>query len=160
MSAFHVPGVAIAVVKDGRVMKMQGYGYSNRDARMPVTTDTMFKIGSVSKQFIATAVMRLVREHRLGLDDSIAKYISDVPPAWMPITIRQLLSHTAGLRRESPVFDGMKVEPDIVIIRGAYPESLLSAPGTKYAYSNVGYDVLADGSDPHELCVVLAPVKQ
>ena len=144
LAMFKVPGVAIAVVKDGQVVKMQGYGFANRETREPVTTGTVFKIGSVSKQFIATAVMRLVRDRRLQLDDHVRKYFDDLPVAWQLITIRQLLSHTAGLPRESPVFDGMKRVSDIEIIRGAYPVPLLSRPGDQYAYSNLGYYVLSE----------------
>jgi CubicO group peptidase (beta-lactamase class C family) len=144
LAMFKVPGVAIAVVKDGQVVKMQGYGFANRETREPVTTDTVFKIGSVSKQFIASAVMRLVRDRRLTLDDPVRPYFDDLPASWQPITVRQLLSHTAGLPRESPVFDGMKRAPDIEIIRGAYRVPLLSPPGDKYAYSNVGYYVLSE----------------
>ena len=86
---------------------MKGYGRANREDREPVTVDTVFKIGSVSKQFIATAVMLLVRQGRISLDDSISNYFDDLPPPWKSITIRQLLSHTAGLPRESPLFNGL-----------------------------------------------------
>jgi len=144
LAQFKVPGLALAVVKDGQVVKMQGYGFANRENRTPATADTVFKIGSVSKQFFATAIVLLARERRLGFDEPISRYFDDLPPAWKPITIRQLLSHTAGLVRESPVFDGTKNVPDIDIIRGAYAAPLLSRPGDKYAYSNVGYYVLAE----------------
>jgi len=144
LADFHVPGVALAVVKDGQIVKMQGYGRANREAREPVTADTVFKIGSVSKQFLATGIMLLARQGRISLDDSISKYFDDLPSPWTSITIRQLLSHTAGLPRESPRFDGMKQTTDIEIIRGAYAVPLNALPGEKYAYSNVGYYVLAE----------------
>jgi D-alanyl-D-alanine carboxypeptidase len=144
LADFHVPGVALAVIKDGQIVKMQGYGRANREDRVPVTVDTVFKIGSVSKQFIATAIMLLVRQGRISLDDSISKYFDDLPPTWKSITIRQLLSHTAALPRESPLFNGMKRGTDIEIIRGAYAGPLNALPGEKYAYSNVGYYVLAE----------------
>jgi CubicO group peptidase (beta-lactamase class C family) len=144
LAEFHVPGVALAVTKDGRIVKLQGYGLSNREDRAPVTVDTVFKIGSVSKQFIATAIMLLAREGRINLDESISKYFDDLPPPWKSITIRQMLSHTAGLPRESPLFDGMKRGTDMEIIRGAYAVPLSAPPGEKYAYSNVGYYVLAE----------------
>jgi CubicO group peptidase (beta-lactamase class C family) len=86
---------------------LKGYGRANREDREPVTVDTVFKIGSVRKQFIATAVMLLVRQGRISLDDSISNYFDDLPPPWKSITIRQLLSHTAGLPRESPLFNGL-----------------------------------------------------
>jgi CubicO group peptidase (beta-lactamase class C family) len=144
MKEFHVPGLAVAVIKDGTIVKAEGYGVANRETRDPATIDTVFKIGSVSKQFIATGIMLLVRDGRLRLDDPVSRYLADAPVTWRPITIRRLLSHTAGLARESPLFDGSKRVPDIDIIRAAYPLPLLSPPGEKYAYSNLGYWVLAE----------------
>jgi len=140
----NVPSMALAVVKDGTIAKVAAYGTADLERHIAARADTVYKIGSVSKQFIATAVMRLVRDRRLQLDDPIRKYFDDLPAAWQLITIRQLLSHTAGLPRESPVFDGMKRVSDIEIIRGAYPLPLLSRPGDRYAYSNVGYYVLSE----------------
>src|SRR3954462_9024607 len=97
LAQFKVPGLALAIVKDGQIVKMDGYGFADRERRTPVTVDTVFKIGSVSKQFFATAVMLLAREGRVGLDHPISEYIDDLPSPWKPITLRQLLSHTAGL---------------------------------------------------------------
>ncbi len=88
--------------------------------------------------------MILVQEERLGLDDLVSGLLWGTPPAWGGITIRHLLTHTAGLIREAPGFDPLVVQSDADVIESAYPEDLLSAPGEKYAYSNVGYFVLAE----------------
>ena len=88
--------------------------------------------------------MLLVRDGRVGLDNPISQYIHDLPPTWESITIRQLLSHTAGLPRESPVFEGTRPVADIEVIRGAYAVPLVSPPGAKYEYSNLGYYVVAE----------------
>lgn len=138
-----LPGAAIAIVRDGQIVKMAGYGLADRERQLPTTPDAVYKIGSVSKQFVASAIMLLASDGRLAVDDSIARFIPDVPEPWRPITIRQLLTHTAGLVRESPAFDPMKPAPDLAVVRGAYGAPLLFPPGTKWAYSNTGYYALA-----------------
>jgi CubicO group peptidase (beta-lactamase class C family) len=117
MKEFHLPGLALAVVKDGKVIKAQGYGLANVARKTPVTADTVLKIGSVSKQFIATGVMLLARDRRLTIDDPISKYPQDSPASWSAITIRHLLTHTAGLVRESPAFDPNKDQTDAAVLK-------------------------------------------
>jgi CubicO group peptidase (beta-lactamase class C family) len=144
MKEFHLPGLSLAVVRDGKVIKARGYGLANVARRTPVTPDTVLKIGSVSKQFIASGIMLLARDRRLGLDDPISKYLQDAPASWSGITIRHLLTHTAGLVRESPTFDSNKDQSDAAVLKGAYPVPLRFAPGAKWEYSNVGYYALAE----------------
>jgi CubicO group peptidase (beta-lactamase class C family) len=144
MDEFHLPGLSLVVIKDGAIVKVAGYGLANVQGRIPATPDTVYKIGSVSKQFIATGIMLLVQEGRLGLDENISKYLQGTPAAWQPITIRHLLTHTAGLVRESPGFDALKVQSDADVIKAAYAVPLRSAPGEKWEYSNLGYYALAD----------------
>jgi D-alanyl-D-alanine carboxypeptidase len=140
----HVPGVSIAVVKDGVLVKTGGYGTADLEQNVPVRPDTIFKIGSTSKQFIAAGVMLLVQDGKIRVEDKLSKYINDIPEAWQAITIRHLLTHTSGLRRESPTFDPYKVQPDINVIKGAYPVPLNGKTGDNYEYSNVGYYSLAE----------------
>ena len=140
----NIPGLALAVVKDGKVVKAGGYGYADLERKVPMTPDTVMKIASVSKQFIATGIMVLVQDGRLSVDDPVSKYADDTPPAWRPITIRHLLTHTAGLVREAPGFDASRAKPDAEVIRTAYPLPLRFAPGDKYEYSNVGYFILGE----------------
>jgi CubicO group peptidase (beta-lactamase class C family) len=87
--------------------------------------DTVFKIGSVSKQFLASGIMILVQDGKIAIDDKVGKYIEGIPPAWEAITLRHLLTHTAGLTREGPGFDPFRVQPDIDVIKTAYPVPLL-----------------------------------
>jgi CubicO group peptidase (beta-lactamase class C family) len=144
MDKQHVPAVALVVMKDGAVTRAQGYGFADVENRVPTTPETVFKIGSVSKQFIATAIMLLVQDGRLSVDDRVSKYIDGTPPAWAPITIRHLLTHTAGLVREGPGFGFFKIQPDIDVIRSAFPAPLRFPTGEKYEYSNIGYFTLAE----------------
>lgn len=139
-----IPGLALAIVEDGKVIKAAGYGYAELERKIPMTPDTVLKIASVSKQFIATGIMLLVQDRKLSVDDSVRKYIADAPAVWTGITIRHLLSHTAGLVREAPGADISKFQPDMDVIRKAYSAPLHFAPGEKYQYSNVGYFILGE----------------
>jgi D-alanyl-D-alanine carboxypeptidase len=144
MARQKLPGLALAIVRDGTVVKLQGYGVADVRRSMPVTPDTVFKIGSVSKPLIATAVMLLVQDGRLSLDDPVSKYLEGTPDSWTGITIRHFLTHTSGVVREAPAFDPFKVQPVADVIRSAYPLPLRFPTGTKWEYCNVGYFSLAE----------------
>jgi CubicO group peptidase (beta-lactamase class C family) len=92
-----IPGVALGVYRDGQLTKVRGYGLANVEWNAAVTPDTIFQSGSVGKQFTATAVMMLVEEGKVGLDDPIKKYFPDAPETWNDIKVKHLLSHTSGL---------------------------------------------------------------
>ncbi len=140
----HIPGAAVAVLRDGRPVKVRGYGLANVEHQVPATAESVFKIGSISKQFIAAGILVLVGDGKLSLDHSIARYLEDAPAAWKPITLRQLLSHTSGILREGPAFEGLRAKPDIEVIRSAYSRPLVFTPGEKYQYCNVCYFALAE----------------
>jgi CubicO group peptidase (beta-lactamase class C family) len=144
MNDFHLPGLSLAVIKNGEIVKAEGYGLADMDRRIPATRETVYKIGSVSKQFIATAIMLLVQENRLGLDDAISKYLEGTPSSWTPIAIRHLLTHTSGLVRESPAFSPFTIRPDADLIRALHAVPLRFRPGEKWEYSNSGYVALAE----------------
>src|SRR5215469_2073497 len=96
---FHeqIPGIALAVIKDGKILKLATYGLADVDLKIPVTSNTVFRIGSVSKQFVATAIMMLVEEGKISLDAPMRKYLDGTPKPWQKITIRHLLTHTSGI---------------------------------------------------------------
>lgn len=144
MQKRNIPGLALAVVKDGEIIKTKGYGLANVELKVPVTTETVFKIGSVSKPIIAMGIMSLVEEGKISLDDKVSRYLDGTPNAWREITIRHLLSHTSGIVREAPGFDSAKIQADADVIKTAYPLPLTFAPGEKYEYCNVGYFSLAE----------------
>src|SRR5207245_1073544 len=93
----HIPGVSLLVNKDDRVVLAKGYGLANVEHQVPVKPETVFQSGSVGKQFTATAVMMLVEEGKIGLDDKVTKYLTNAPPSWADIKVRNLLTHTSGL---------------------------------------------------------------
>jgi len=94
-----LPGLSIAVIRDGKVVRAGGYGFANLELKVPATKETVYEIGSISKQFAAEAVMLLVEDGKLSLDDSIRKYLpANAPEIWQKITVRNLLNHTSGLK--------------------------------------------------------------
>ncbi len=97
MKKRQIPGVALAVIKDGKVVKMKGYGLANVELNVLVTPESVFDLASLTKQFTAAAIMLLVEDGKIGLDDKISKYLPNAPDAWNAITVRHLLTHTSGL---------------------------------------------------------------
>ena len=144
MASQHIPGVALAVVRAGKVLKAAGYGFADLEHEIPVTPETVFKIGSVSKQFLATGIMLLVQDGRVSLDDPVSKYHTGAPESWNGITLRHFLTHTSGVLREGPAFDAFKVQPDSIVVRSAFARPLEFPTGSKYQYCNVCYFTLAD----------------
>jgi CubicO group peptidase (beta-lactamase class C family) len=144
MARQHIPGLALAVVKNGETVRAQGYGLADPRLGTPVAADTVFNIGSVSKQFIATDIMLLAQDGRLKLDDRVSMHLPGAPDIWQAITIRHLLTHTAGLVREAPGYTSRISRADADVIRDAYDTPLRFAPGEKWEYSNLGYFVLAE----------------
>ena len=140
----HIPGVAIAVLRGGKPVKVGAYGFADLEHRVPVTTSTVFKIGSVSKQFLATGIVLLAQDGRLSFDDPIGKHFAGTPASWSGVTLRHLLTHTSGILREGPAFDPMRVQPDSVVIRSAFAAPLEFPTASKYQYCNVCYFTLAD----------------
>jgi CubicO group peptidase (beta-lactamase class C family) len=127
--------------RNGRTILSQGYGMANRARSVPITRETIFDIGSVTKQFTAAAILRLEEMGRLSTSDPIAKHLSDVPADKQDITIHHLLTHSSGLPLTSGDFDGSISREDAVREILALP--LKTKPGEKYSYSNAGFALLA-----------------
>ncbi len=101
MQVRHVPAASIAVIKNGALVKAEGYGFANLEQNIPAGPETVYKIGSVSKQFIAAGIMLLVQDGKITLRDKVGRHIPGTPSAWQEITMRHLLTHTSGLVREA-----------------------------------------------------------
>lgn len=142
MSARHIPGLALLVIRDGQIIKARGYGFANLEHKVPVRPETVFQSGSMGKQFTATAVMMLVEEGRIGLDDRISKYLKDTPASWSDVTVRQLLSHTAGFTDYPRDFNFREDYTEDELLKKAMAIPLAFTPGTKWQYSNMGYVTL------------------
>jgi CubicO group peptidase (beta-lactamase class C family) len=126
-----IPGLSLVVLQQGEIVKAKGYGLADRAKNVPATPQTVYKIASVSKLFIATGVMLLVQEGRIALDDPVVRLLDGAPTAWSAVAVRHLLSHTGGLVREGPAFDARKLQSDAEVIRSAYRLPLLFAPGER-----------------------------
>lgn len=137
-----IPGVSLAILRKGQPELLRSYGLANVEHQVPVKPETVFQSGSIGKQFTAAAVMILVEQGKILLDDPISKYFPDAPSTWKDITVRNLLNHTSGLGDY----------PDDIDLRRDYTEAeylehfkkapLLFATGSKWNYSNVGYVTL------------------
>ena len=165
MRTYGIPGGAVALARDGKLIYARGFGYADLENKAPVPPDALFRIASVSKPITSAAIMKLVEEGKLELDDRVAPFIAHLEPAlgatvdprWEQITIRHLLNHTGGWDRNKPNggFDPMD-RPAIAaaavnasapasaetIIRYMKGMPLDFHPGEKFAYSNFGYGIL------------------
>ncbi|HEY6436968.1 MAG TPA: serine hydrolase domain-containing protein, partial [Ignavibacteriaceae bacterium] len=139
-----IVGLSLAVIKNGKPVVNKGYGLANVELNVPVTSETVIRLGSVSKQFFSTAIMKLMQDGKLSIEDSVHKFFPDAPDAWRPITIKNLMCHTSGLQREGPAYNNFKIQPDIDIIKSAYSLPLRFKTGEKYEYCNLGYFMLAE----------------
>jgi len=143
-----IPGLSLAVVQRGQVVKLQGYGLASVELDAPVTPDTVFELASVTKQFTAAAVMKLVEAGKVALDDPIAKYLDDVPPAWSAITVRHLLTQTAGLASLTDGFaalwrGGVRMNYTTrQMFDAATKDAMSFTPGAGWQYSDVGFFLL------------------
>lgn len=143
MTRQKIPGMSVAVVKDGKTIIAKGYGYANVEHDAPVKPETIFQSGSVGKQFTAMAIMILVDEGKIGLDEKIGKYLGEVPATWANITVRQLLTHTSGMGDYSnELFDLQKDMTEEEIFDRVKKSPLTFAPGENWKYSNLGYVTL------------------
>ena len=138
----HIPGLALLVMRDGKIIRAQGFGVSNLEHNVPVKPETVFQSGSMGKQFTAAAVMMLVEEGKIRLDDPIAKYLNDAPATWNSVSVRQLLSHTAGFTDYPESFNFRADYTEDQLLKIIYGIPLAFPPGTKWAYSNLGYATL------------------
>jgi CubicO group peptidase (beta-lactamase class C family) len=144
MKKQRIPGLSLAVIKEGKIIKAMGYGLANVELNLPASPESVYKIGSVSKQFIATGIMLLVQEGKLGLSDKVSQHLEGTPETWRDITLRHLLTHTSGLVREAPGFNPLKIQADADVIKTAYSMPLRFVPGEKWEYCNLGYFMLAE----------------
>lgn len=142
MQKQHIPGLSLAIVRDGQISYTKGYGHANVEHQVAVKPETIFQSGSVGKQFTAMAVMMLVEDGKLALEDKITKYFKDAPEAWQNITVRHLLTHTAGTTDYPRDFDFRRDYTEDELLKRAAAIPLAFQPGEKWSYSNMGYVML------------------
>jgi CubicO group peptidase (beta-lactamase class C family) len=130
----------VLVAQKGKVILAKGYGFADRARKVPYTTDTVFDIGSITKPFTGAAILKLEMENQLKVTDPISKFFKDTPEDKRDITIRHLLTHTAGFK-DSLGNDYDKIGRE-EFVKLALASKLRSKPGSSYSYSNVGYSLL------------------
>ena len=137
---------SILIARDGKVLFSRGYGMANLELDVPNTPQTKFRLGSITKQFTAMAILILQERGKLNVQDKVKKYLPDAPKAWDEITIHHLLTHTSGIPNYTALPDFLKTLPDRVTLKeliARFKDKPLDfKPGEKFRYSNSGYVVL------------------
>ena len=146
------PGAVVGIFMDGRIIYSKGYGVANLDYGIPITPQSVLRIGSISKQFVAMCIVILAEQGKLSFDDDIRAYLPEMPDYGKQITIRHLLHHTSGIREYLTLVD-LIGKPEGSVFGYTTPElvDLLSrqqnlnfAPGDRFSYTNSGYFLLAE----------------
>jgi CubicO group peptidase (beta-lactamase class C family) len=139
-------GVQVAVMRGGDTLLLRGYGLADREARRATTLDQRFRIGSVTKQFTAAAVMRLAERGKLSLDDDLSRWVPEFPLQGHHVTLRQLLNHTSGIPNytESPVEEARAADDmtPLEVVGLVARDTFAFVPGTRLSYTNTGYALL------------------
>jgi D-alanyl-D-alanine carboxypeptidase len=148
MTAAHVPSIVVAVSRDGAIVYSRAYGYADVARRMPATVETHYEIGSITKQFTATAILQLKEAGRLSLDDTLARWIPEYRRG-AKVTIRELLEQTTGIPNFTEVKGFVKIastrQPSFGAILALVRDKPLEfAPGSRFNYSNTNYILLGE----------------
>lgn len=133
------PGAAVALLRDGEVVYLRAFGVRSLEERTPVTPDTLFRLGSTTKMMTALALLETSAKGRVELDAPVRTYVKDLHPALGKVTLRQLLTHTAGMREASPSVQSKDDEGLGQMVRGWKGDYLFAPPGDIFSYSGPGY---------------------
>ncbi len=144
------PGAAVCIIKEGRIIYKKGYGMANLEKKVPVTARSVFRIGSMSKQFTAACTVILEQRGKLSFDDSITKYFPDFPSFYEPVTIRHMIHHISGVKDYFTLFyhlgkrdlDYFSLEDAVKLLKNQ--KSLYFPPGRQYVYTNSNYMLLGE----------------
>lgn len=142
MARQHIPGFSLAIIKNGHVQFRKEYGFANLEHNVPIRPSTVFQSGSIGKQFTAAAIMLLVQDGRLSLDDELTKFFTDIPRSWNHITIRHLLSGTSGMASFGDEVNLHSEYSEEQFLEFAKKSPLGFAAGSDWNYSNIAYVTL------------------
>jgi len=141
------PSVAIGILRGKDTISLKAWGMADLENEVPATARSVYRIGSVTKQFTAAAVMQLAEQGKVSLDDSIAAHLAGLPAPWRRVTVRQLLNHTSGIPSYTDVGErwrrrwGEEMSPD-TLLAFTTADSMWFEPGAKWRYDNTGYILL------------------
>jgi len=144
MNELHIPGMAVAVVQNGKVLHIGTYGIANIEWDQPVTKNTSFQIASVTKLFTSTLVMKYIEQGKLNIDDPVVKYLPDAPDSWKSILVKHLLSHQSGIPWPASIGGFLGVRPSTTdkpaskeqVYKDMRDSSLTFKAGEKESYMN------------------------
>lgn len=144
MAGHQIPGLALTIVQNGKRIKTASYGFANLELKVPVKPETVFEIGSVTKQFTAAAILLLAQDGKINIDEPIGHYLKPIPDSWRDITVRHLMTHTSGIKSYTGV-DGFELrrhltQTQFIAAIGAQP--LEFVPGHAWKYCNTGFNLL------------------
>lgn len=139
-----IPGAALAIVKNGEIVRLGTYGFANLEHDAPVRADSVFELASLTKPFTASAIMLLVQDGKVSLEDNLAKYIPDAPDSWRGITVQQLLTHTSGMPHSFPFEEDPSNPTELTTAQmlDSLRAARLIGPGRRGEYSDPGYFLL------------------
>src|SRR5712672_2158197 len=144
MELHRIPGIALRIIQDGKVTKTSTYGLANLELNAPVMPETVFEIGSITKQFTAAGILLLAQNGKLSIDDPISRHLKNIPDSWANITIRHPLSHTSGIKSYTGLtgFELTRHLTQEQFIRAIGEHPLEFQPGESWKYCNTGFNLL------------------
>ncbi len=139
MEKAHIPGASVAIIRDGKVVRISSYGTASTEYHVTVSPETPFQIASASQMYTGALLMRMVEQHEIALDEPVTKYLPEAPTAWGRITIRNLAGHSAGI-------DAVQVDTTVTaakdVVELAYKAKVLAPPGASANYAGTDFTIL------------------
>lgn len=144
MEQHKIPGLALTIIQNGKTTKSGAYGFANLELNVPASLDTVFEIGSITKQFTAAGILLLAQEGKLTVDDKLSQHIANAPDSWKAVTLRHLLTHTSGIKSYTGL-DGFELTRHLTqaqFLKTLGVQPLEFQPGASWKYSNSGFSLL------------------
>jgi len=141
MDSQGIPGIALAIVKNNKVIHQRNYGYANLEHQVPISDQSIFRVYSLTKPIVAVGIFQLVEQGKLDLEDQVGQYVLDLPEEWKSIKIKHLLSHSSGLPDMSPIPD-FKELSEKEATKKVFSQKVNSNPGDQYDYNQTGFWLL------------------
>jgi len=140
---YGIPGVALAIVKDGEVIHKNEYGFANLEHEVPISNNSIFRVYSLTKLVVTTGVFQLIEQEKLHLEDPISKYVSSLPEAWHSVQLKHLLTHSSGLPN-IPRFPVIQNLSEAEATAEAFAQEIEFSPGAEYSYNQTNFWLLKE----------------
>ena len=143
MSRQGIPGLALAIIQDGKTLHQKNYGYANLEHQVPMSDQSIFRVYSLTKPIVVVGVFQLIEEGKLDLEDEVSKYVADLPEAWQAIKIKHLLSHSSGLPDMAPIPEFQDLTEEEAVAK-VFAQACRFKPGQRYDYNQTGFWLLKE----------------